>query len=191
MLFFLPPAIWPVSLCHTHATHTQFLSKVFIFSLWNSNSNCINSVIIFQQMVTIYNQIWWALLTEINFYSFLYYLPIQIVCKPYLIKSKDIYGLLCSFRQKYHQVVVVFSLSHARYLNEPFQVHAMNKYILYTYFLKSHPNFGTFSVPLNMCVVTAQLDENFVPLVIQSVQDPDQDCQIVSGLCSECSLECL
>lgn len=43
----------------------------------------------------------------------------------------------------------------------------------YISFLKQSQNLRISLVAFRMCVVTAQLDENFVPLVIQSAEDPD------------------
>lgn len=49
----------------------------------------------------------------------------------------------------------------------------MKKRFIYFFVWNSHQNVEAFVVPLTMHMVIAQLDEKFVPLVIQSVEDPD------------------
>lgn len=91
---------------HTHVhMHTHRIGLVYFKTLLtNPERNSFNSATTFEQMELLYNQIWSALCTEIRFYSVFRHLTIQIVCKPNLIKSKDIYSMLCSFMQKYYQL---------------------------------------------------------------------------------------
>lgn len=107
-LSLLPPLCLALSHTQTHMqafTHTHHIGLVYFKTLLeNSEINSFTSATTFHQMVKLYNQIQQAFCMEIRFYSVLHHLTIQIVCKPNLIKSKDIYSMLCSFMQKYCQL---------------------------------------------------------------------------------------